>query len=146
LNLFQNKELIAFSNSLSGAGGGFPAAFQIFYKSKILYSSEFIEYHLGLHKYADVETVDYLITGEGAYDHQSSFGKGVGVVMNLFQSKVKKIFLVCGKISDERFAKLLQNVYPIELSKYFSNKNEAIKNYKIGLNKACQDIIERLNF
>jgi glycerate kinase len=89
---------------------------------------------------------DYLITGEGAYDHQSSFGKAVGVLMNLCQLNVEKIFLVCGKISEESFTKLPQNVYPIEINKYFSSQNEAIKNYKSGLNKACQEIIEQLNF
>jgi glycerate kinase len=93
-----------------------------------------------------VNNVDYLITGEGAYDHQSRFGKGVSVLLELFQSKVEKIFLVCGKISDESFTKLPQNVYPIELNKYFSSQNEAINNYKNGLNNACQEIIEQLNF
>ena len=146
LKLFENNELMVSSNSLSGAGGGIPAALQIFYKSNIFNAAEFIEYHLGLHEYSDVETTDYLITGEGAYDHQSPFGKAVGVLMNLCQLNVEKIFLVCGKISEESFTKLPQNVYPIEINKYFSSQNEAIKNYKSGLNKACQEIIEQLNF
>ena len=146
LKLFKNKGLQLSLNTLSGAGGGIPAAIQIFLDTEMLSSLEFIEYHLGLHKYSDLDLVDYLITGEGAYDHQSRFGKGVSVLLELLHSKVEKIFLVCGKISDESFAKLPQNVYPIELNKYFSSQNEAINNYKNGLNKACQEIIEQLNF
>ena len=43
LKLFENKDLEVLTNSLSGAGGGIPAAFQIFYKTGLLNSSEFIE-------------------------------------------------------------------------------------------------------
>jgi glycerate 2-kinase len=144
IKLFEYKNLIENTKSLSGAGGGIPAAFQIFYKISPCSSSSFLERNLGFGDY--VNKVDYLITGEGAYDHQSRFGKGVSVLLELLHSKVEKIFLVCGKISDESFAKLPQNVYPIELNKYFSSQNEAINNYKNGLNKACQEIIEQLNF
>ena len=144
IKLFEYKNLIENTKSLSGAGGGIPAAFQIFYKISPCSSFNFLERNLGFGDY--VNKVDYLITGEGAYDHQSRFGKGVSVLLELLHSKVEKIFLVCGKISDESFAKLPQNVYPIELNKYFSSHNEAINNYKNGLNKACQEIIEQLNF
>ncbi len=63
------------SNNLSGAGGGIPAALQIFYSTNLLQSSEFIKDNLDFKKY--VNNVEYLITGEGAYDHQSDFGKGI---------------------------------------------------------------------
>jgi glycerate kinase len=144
IKLFEYKNLIRNTKSLSGAGGGIPAAFQIFYKISPCSSSSFLERNLGFGDY--VNKVDYLITGEGAYDHQSRFGKGVSVLLELLHSKVEKIFLVCGKISDESFAKLPKNVYPIELNKYFSSQNESIMDYKSGLNKACKEIIEQLNF
>jgi len=146
LKLFENNGLLVSSSTLSGAGGGIPAAMQIFYKSNLLYSSEFIEFYLGIHKYSDTEAVDYLITGEGAYDHLSSFEKGVGVLMHLFRSNVKQIFLICGKISADSVLKLPKYVFPIELAKYFSYEYESITNYKEGLKKACQDIIKQLNF
>jgi glycerate 2-kinase len=146
LKLFENNGLQFSSNVLSGAGGGVPAAFQIFYKSNLLYSSEFIEYHLGIHKYSDTDSVDFLITGEGAYDYQSGFGKGVGVLMHLFKSNVKQIFLVCGKISAESIPKLSKYVFPIELTKYFSYEYESITNYTEGIKKACNDIVKQLNF
>jgi len=144
LNLFYNTELMVSSNNLSGAGGGIPAALQIFYRTNLLHSSEFIKNNLGLNKY--MNNVGYLITGEGAYDHQSSFGKGASILMSLLQSKVKRIFLICGKISDESFPKFPQQVFPIELHKYFSSDYDSITNYKEGFKKACQDIIKQLNF
>jgi glycerate kinase len=146
LNLFENNSLQLSYNELSGAGGGIPAAFQLFYNQPLLYSSEFIISHLGFNKYSDSEAVDYLITGEGAYDHQSAFGKGVGVLMHLFGSKVKKIFLVCGKISKDSFVSLPEYVFPIELNKYFESEGESVFKYREGLEKACQDIVKHLNF
>ncbi|MDZ7623286.1 MAG: glycerate kinase [Ignavibacteriaceae bacterium] len=144
LKLFENNGLMVSSNSLSGAGGGIPAAFQIFYKTSLLQSSEFIKDNLGLNKY--VNKVEYLITGEGAYDHQSGFGKGAGVLMHLFNSNVEQVFLVCGKISAESIPKLPKYVFPIEISKYFPSEVESITNYKEGIKKACQDIVKQLNF
>ena len=92
------------------------------------------------------DSVDFLITGEGAYDYQSGFGKGVGVLMHLFRSNVKQIFLVCGKISAESIPKLPKYVFPIELTKYFSYEYESITNYTEGIKKACKDIVKQLNF
>jgi len=143
-NLFEKNGLTVSSNTLSGAGGGIPAAFQIFYKTRLLQSSEFIKDNLGLYKYEN--NVEYLITGEGAYDHQSGFGKGVGVVMHLFNSNVEQVFLVCGKINAGSIPKLPKYVFPIEISKYFSSEVESITNYKEGIKKACQDIVKQLNF
>jgi glycerate kinase len=146
LKLFENNGLEVSSHSLSGAGGGIPAAFQIFYNAHLFQALEFIEYHLGIHKYSATDAVDYLITGEGAYDYQSSYGKGVGVLLHLFRSNVKQIFLVCGKISADSIPRLPKYVFPIELNKYFSYEYESITNYKEGVKKACQDIVKQLNF
>ncbi|HSW55164.1 MAG TPA: glycerate kinase [Ignavibacteriaceae bacterium] len=144
LKLFENNALMVFSNSLSGAGGGIPAALQIFYRTNLLQSSDFIKDNLGLNKY--VNNVEYLITGEGAYDHQSGFGKGVKVLMHLFNSNIEQVFLVCGKINAGSIPKLPKFVFPIEISKYFSSEFESITNYNEGIKKACQDIVKQLNF
>lgn len=144
LKLLEFKDLLASSKNLSGAGGGIPAAFQIFYKTSLLQSSEFIKANLGLNKF--VNKVDYLITGEGAYDHQSSFGKGVSVLLQLFSSNVKQIFLVCGKISAESVALLPKYVFPIEIGKYFPTESESITNYKEGIKKASLYINKQLDF
>ena len=146
LMLFRNNNLNNTPNMLSGAGGGIPAALQIFYKSNLLSSSEFIEYHLGLHKYSDLDVIDYVITGEGEYDHQSGLGKGVGVLLHMFRSSARQIFLVCGKITADSVPKLPKYILPIELIKYFSYEYESILNYKDGIKRACQDIVNQINF
>ena len=144
LNIFENNHLVVSSNTLSGAGGGIPTAFQIFYKTGLLNSSEFIGNKLGIRKYAT--EVEYLITGEGAFDSQSIFGKGAGVLIDLFKEKIQRIFLLCGRISIEVISLLPKSVYSIEMTKFFSNEEESITNYKEGISKACQEIMKEVNF
>ena len=146
LNLLKNNELQISSYQLSGAGGGIPAAFQIFCDSRILNSQEFICDKLGLRSYYEHEPVDYLITGEGAYDNQSSFGKGAGILIDLFARKVEKIFLICGKMNDETISSLPQNVIPVILSDYFETESESILYFKKGIEMACTEVSKRLNF
>ena len=144
INLFENNNLEISTNKLSGAGGGIPAAFQIFYKTSLTYSSEFIKYHLGIDRYID--SIDYLVTGEGAYDDQTDSGKGVSVLIDLFRSDVKLIFLICGRIGNSVLKNLPKYIFPIELRKYFPNQYDSIKNYKEGLKKASSQIMKELNF
>lgn len=144
INLFENNKLEISTNKLSGAGGGIPAAFQIFYKTSLTYSSEFIKYHLGIDRYID--SIDYLVTGEGAYDDQTDSGKGVSVLIDLFRSDVKLIFLICGSIGNSILKNLPKYIFPIELRKYFPNQYESIKNYKEGLKKASSQIMKEVNF
>ena len=144
LNLFNNLGLEASFNKLSGAGGGIPASLQIFYKTTILHSSDFIRHHLGTEKYLD--SLTYLITGEGAYDYQSNLGKGAGVLIELFSPHVKLIFLVCGKINESSISRFPKNIIPIELNRYFENQSKSIIKYQEGLKKACEKIKKELNF
>jgi glycerate kinase len=144
LNLFENNGLEVSSNSLSGAGGGIPVAFQIFYKTGLLNSSEFIGNNLGIRKYTT--EVEYLIIGEGAFDSQSNFGKGAGVLIDLFKENVQRIFLLCGRISKEVILLCPKNVYFIEMGKFFSSEEESIANYKEGISKSCKEIVKELNF
>lgn len=144
VNLFEYNGLEVSSDKLLGAGGGIPAALQIFYNVSIRYSLEFINYHLGIAKYQD--SVSHLITGEGAYDYQSNLGKGAGVLIEMFGPLMKQIFLVCGRISNNGITRLPKNVIPIELNKYFENQKKSIINYQEGLKKACGEIIKELNF
>jgi len=144
LNIFENNEFKFYSNVLSGAGGGIPVAFQIFYKTSLLNSSEFIGSNLGLWKYST--KVDYLITGEGAFDSQSNLGKGAGALIDLFKEKVQRLFLLCGRINKEVISCLPKNVYPLEMRRYFSNEKESIEGYKKGIRQACKEIVKRLNF
>ncbi len=146
LNLFNNNKLQFFYDKLLGAGGGLTASFQIFYRTAIIQSNRFIENILEFDKLFDREGVDYLITGEGAYDPQSKFGKGSDVLINIFKSKVDRIFLICGVISNDVITSLPRNVIPIEISKYFSSKDESILGYREGLEKASKEIDKHIKF
>ncbi len=144
INILKNSGLTYFTKSLSGAGGGIPAAFQLFNNSSILSSKDFLQYTLGFSKFGD--KIDYLITGEGAYDMQTGFGKGAGILIDLFKPNVDKIFLVCGSISKETIDELPEIIHPIELQSFFENRAESIENYEIGLQLACSKIRSEFNF
>lgn len=144
LNLLKNNSLVYITQSLSGAGGGIPAAIQLFYDSSVIKSKDFLVSNLGFEHH--LNKVDYLITGEGAYDIQTGFGKGAGILIKLFYSNIEKIFLVCGGISKESREELPEKIYPIELQSFFENPAESIANYKVGLKLACEKIKGELNF
>jgi len=144
LNLLKNNQLIKSLEFLSGAGGGIAASFQIFFNSYCESSYEFILNDL---KLADhFSNFDYLITGEGAFDRQTLFGKGAGLLMLYYVNKVKKIFLVCGQVDEEIKAFLPQNVEIIELISFFENKEKSIRNYNLGIKKACEKIAKQIQF
>lgn len=144
LNLFRNNKLTVNTESLSGAGGGTPAALQIFFSSDILQSENLLNRNFCFSKFAG--KIDYLITGEGAYDKQSGFGKGANILVNLFERNVRKIFLICGRIDNYTMRELSRNVYPIQLQDFFKNSDESIANYNLGLKLACERIKSEINF
>jgi glycerate kinase len=142
INLLKNKKLLRSVEFLSGAGGGIPAALQIFFNSYCKSSYEFILNDL---KLTDKDqTYDYLITGEGAFDKQTLYGKGAGLLTIYYSSKVKNVFLVCGTIENEIKDNLPDNVINIELSSYFNNIEESIKDYDKGIKLACKEISDQL--
>lgn len=144
INLLKNIQLLKSLEFLSGAGGGIPASFQIFLNSYCESSYEFILNHLKLED--RLNKYDYLVTGEGAFDRQTLFGKGAGLLMMYYSNIVKTIFLVCGKVDEEIKAVLPQNVVPIELLSYFKDKDQSIKNYRLGIKKACGEIGKQIQF
>ena len=144
INLLKNKKLVKSLEFLSGAGGGIPASFQIFFDSYCKSSYEFVLNDLKLDY--RFNKFDYLITGEGAFDRQTLFGKGAGLLMMYYANKVRRIFLVCGKIDVGIKEFLPQNAVPIELLSYFEDKDQSIKNYRFGINKACGEIGKQIQF
>lgn len=126
---------------LSGAGGGIVTAFQLFLNSNIIYAKEFILEMLGVAKADDAGIV---ITGEGAFDAQSLGNKGPGIIIDFFESKAEKIFLIVGKLESGLPESLLEKLEIIELSSFCSSKEESIKNFKSGLNLASGKIYSRI--
>ena len=95
---------------------------------------------------SNISEIEYLVTGEGAYDYQSGFGKGAGLLISQFYHDVKNIFLICGKISESSISFLPENVIPFSILDYYENEQESILNYQEGIDNICQEIIKLIDF
>ena len=143
INILINMGYVSSADNLSGAGGGLAAGLSIFFNAETRPAKEFILKDLGLNKMKN--KVDYVVTGEGYFDAQSLMEKGAGIIIDEYKDSVKRVFLVCGEIEKEVKEKLNENVYTIELRKYFSSKEESIKNFEKGIELACKEIRKVLN-
>lgn len=137
-NLLYNNGLIKFDKVLNGAGGGLAAGLEIFFDAEIIGASDFINEQILFDIIPD--KIDYVITGEGAFDRQSLENKGAYIVLNKFRDLNTKIYLVCGTIEKSLVPDLPENVTVIELQKFFNSVDESIKNFEKGL-KIASDII-----
>jgi len=142
LNLLKNNDIVDLSNKLYGAGGGIPSLFHLLLNAKIRCAKSFILNDLSISNYKG--KVDSVITGEGAFDHQSFMGKGAGIILKEFENECDKVFLLCGIIKNGVQQKLPDNIYPIEISSFFQNKGESILNIESGIRLACIKIMNNL--
>lgn len=144
INLLKKMGMVDSADDLSGAGGGLAAGLSIFFNAEVKYANDFILKDLGFRKIKD--NIDYVVTGEGSFDNQSLMEKGTGIIIEEFKDSVKRIFLVCGIIDKKVKKSLNEKVYCIELQKYFSSKEESIKNFEKGIELASKEISNVLNF
>ena len=141
-NILKNNKIIEFDKELNGSGGGLAAGLEIFLNARLIPAETFIENEI-LRDTA-LSEIDAVITGEGVFDRQSLENKGAYIILNKFKNLPIPIFIICGKF-DKSISKVLpRNVIVIELQKFFVTREESIKNYKIGLKKAANDIINHL--
>ncbi|MCL6494756.1 MAG: glycerate kinase, partial [Ignavibacterium sp.] len=133
------KNLVRDISKLNGAGGGLASGLKIFFNAEIIPSKKFIIENL-LNR-IDVTAIDYLITGEGKFDIQSFEGKATGNLIKNFSDKVKKIFLVCGKIEENVKSLLPENVICFQLLDFYINESEAREKADEGLRVIAQKII-----
>ncbi len=141
--LLKKMNMVDSIDKLSGAGGGLAAGLSIFFNAEVKYAKEFVIKDLGIDKIKD--NIDYVITGEGSFDHQSLMEKGTGIILEEFKNSAKKIFLVCGSIDKKVKGSLNEKVHCIELQKYFSSKEESIIKFEKGIKLACKEIRSVLN-
>ncbi len=134
ISQFNKKNLWDSSKFLSGAAGGLAAAFQIFFNSSIRTSNNFVLNDLNVKKFTNINGA---ITGEGAFDEQSFMNKAPGIIINYFKDKTDKIFIITGCAAPNIKKLLPPNAEIIELSSFFISTEESIRNYEIGLQKAC---------
>lgn len=142
VNLLKSNNLISLPNELIGAGGGLSAGLKIFFNSQIITSREFI--FNTILKDVDIKSIDFVITGEGAFDKQSFENKGAYLILEKFKDYNIPVFLICGIFDYTLLNKLPKNVIIIELKKFFRDKEESMKNFKIGLQKAAKEVISHL--
>jgi len=142
INLLQNKDITDSSNPLFGAGGAIPSILHLLLNAKIRRAKDFILNDLGIEMLK--RKVDFVITGEGAFDHQSFMGKGAGIILQEFEKRSSKIFLLCGIVRNEVNKKLPDNIFPIEISSFFQIKDESIINIDSGIRLACIKIKNNL--
>ena len=142
VNLLQNNKITGSSNPLFGAGGGIPSLFHLLLNAKIRIAKDFILNDLNIQKLKG--KVDFVITGEGAFDNQSLMGKGAGIILKEFENECDKMFLLCGIIRNEVREILPSNILQIEISSFFQNNNESISNIESGIRLACIKIRNNL--
>ncbi len=142
VNLLQNNDITDSSNPLFGAGGGIPSLSNLLLNAKLKRAKDFILNDIGISKLK--RKVDFVITGEGAFDNQSLMGKGAGIILREFENECDKVFLLCGIIRNKLKQKLSDNIIPIEISSFFQNKDESILNIESGIRLACIKIKNNL--
>lgn len=141
-NIIKNKGITEIPKLFYGAGGGLAAGMQMFFNAEIITSKEFINNQIL--KNLKLNEINYVITGEGAFDRQSLENKGAYTVIRNFWEVIIPVFLICGKFDEKVLPDLPDNVNVIELSKYFKSVDESIRNYETGLKKAVTEIIDYL--
>lgn len=133
------KNLLNDIAELNGAGGGLASGLRLFFNAEIITANKFIIENL--FSRFNFSEVDYLITGEGKFDIQSFEGKATGELIKNFSDKVKKIFLVCGKVEKNVKSLLPENVLYFELLDILRNERESIEKADEGLKVVAQKII-----
>lgn len=143
LEIFSTDNKLNVPQNINGAGGGLASGLNIFLEAEIIRAEDFIKNDIL--KNINLNELDAVITGEGSFDFQSFEGKGSGIILKIFAEKNIPIFLINGKSSFPKNIKLPENVVIINLRDLFKSKEESIKNYRVGIEKATQIILNHLN-
>jgi glycerate 2-kinase len=75
-----------------GAAGGIALGLDLFFQTEVNYGAAYFFDRVEIHRQLDA--VDWIITGEGRYDHQSAEGKACFELLQLAKAKNKKIALI----------------------------------------------------
>lgn len=141
-NILKNNKLTDFPETLNGAGGGLAAGLKIFFDAEVEKGADFIQKEI-LND-LDSQTFDAVITGEGSFDQQSFEQKGAHIIIEKFKDFRIPVFIVCGSFDNSVKKQLPEHVIIIELQKFFNSLEDSVKNYKIGLRKAAEEIANHL--
>ena len=140
INVLQKHDPKLSVENLYGAGGGLGGGLHYFFSARYVLAENFIRNDIGINN--KTLKPDIIITGEGSFDIQSLYNKGTMMVINEFADSGKPIFIISGKIDNNILEKRDPNLFFIELSRYFKNKDESIKNIEKGIQFASKEIFE----
>jgi len=143
INLISADKKFNVQQKLNGAGGGLAAGLNIFFNAEIIRAADFIKDDIL--KDINLDEIDAVITGEGSFDFQSFEGKGAGIILKIFANKNIPIFLINGSTNLPPHIKLPKNVIVINLTDLFETKEESITNFRAGIAKATQIVINHLH-
>ncbi|BDQ01582.1 glycerate kinase [Ignavibacterium sp.] len=142
VELIIKKNLISESEYINGAGGGLASGLKIFFDAEIISANDFI--FSNLFRDTSFDEFDFLITGEGKFDIQSFEGKATGEIIRKFSDKVKRIFLVCGRIEQDVKKLIPGNVDCFELLDLYQDEEESKQKVAIGLKIISEKIRDRI--
>lgn len=142
VELIIKKNLISESEYINGAGGGLASGLKIFFDAEIISANDFI--FSNLFRDTNFDEFDFLITGEGKFDIQSFEGKATGEIIRKFSDKVKRIFLVCGRIEHDVKKLIPGNVDCFELLDLYKDEEESKQKVAIGLKIISGKIRDRI--
>ncbi|WP_290663080.1 glycerate kinase [Ignavibacterium sp.] len=138
VELIIKKNLISGSEYINGAGGGLASGLKIFFDAEIISAKDFIFEKILVDK--ELSEIDFLITGEGRFDIQSFEGKATGELIKKLSDKVKRIFLVCGRIENDVKNLLPGNVQCFQLIDLFKDEKESLLKTESGLKIMAKQI------
>ena len=109
----------AIDNTTAGAGaaGGTAYGMAQLFSANLCTGAEFLLAHTPLALWVAKEKYTYIITGEGAWDEQSSHGKVVGTVCLLAAEHQTPVVIVCGTADEKMIGTLpagVQKVLPLK--------------------------------
>lgn len=120
-----------------GAAGGIALGLDLFFQTELNYGSAYFFNRVEL--CSQVEEVDWIITGEGRFDHQSSEGKACFELLKLARAKNKKIALITsGKEGYNSGFDLVIELPELDFSD-IDFKNKARENLHRLISKAIED-------
>ena len=143
LSLITAEEKLSLPKKLNGAGGGLAAGLNIFLGAEIIPAEKFIK--SDLLKDINLEEIDVVITGEGSFDFQSFEGKGSGVILKLFKDKSIPVFLINGSTILQNKFVFPKNIRIINTIDFFKSKTQSIQNFRSGIEKATEIVLNELN-
>jgi glycerate kinase len=126
----------------AGAAGGLAAGAMAFMNAELVSGVETVMARSGLR--AELESADWIITGEGSFDHQSLYGKVVSGILKLARQAHVKVAVLAGqvKISAREYQKI-GIVMAVPIRPDNMSLDEAVANSRPLLHSAAKTFARR---